>query len=308
MAKKKEAPAKKSAPSPEPRVRFRPRLWISLLLLCAAGIVGNRIWHHYAPAIAQHQQYRLTAEDIILPPTPTWIRSDIRQEALHAAGLSDSLSILDDWGKLCDQISTAFRVHPWVLSVGEMRRSLPSSLHVDLTYRRPVAAIESVDSSGPSYLPIDIHAVRLPEKDMDPVEIAYLPRISGIGGRPVVGDHWRDPRVTEGAKLAAALADVWQDLRLVELIPVRPIVRGGEPHQTFEITTNGGTRIVWGVAPGQEEAVGESSFADKRARLLQFSAEFRTIDGPELVDVRSELIVTPRSARKKLAAPNTSTR
>ena len=35
-----------------------------------------------------------------------------------------------------------------------------------------------------------------------------MPRISGISGRPLVGDSWNDPRVIGGAKLALALAEL----------------------------------------------------------------------------------------------------
>ena len=74
------------------------------------------------------------------------------------------------------------------------------------------------------FLPIDEHAVRLPEGDLSEAERRYLPRISGITGRPLVGDRWDDPRVVGGAKLAAQLADVWQKLRLVEIIADLQIV------------------------------------------------------------------------------------
>src|SRR5207249_4173522 len=112
----------------------------------------------------------------------------------------------------------AFELHPWVASVERITRRLPSSLEIELKYRRVVAAVESSDATGVMYLPIDEHAVRLPEGDLTETERRYLPRISGVTGRPLVGDVWDDARVVGAAKLAAQLADVWQQLRLVEIL------------------------------------------------------------------------------------------
>ena len=298
--------AARSAPTTLPRfIRLRPRVWASLAALAVCGVVGHFFWRHYAPVVARHPQYQLTAENIHITPLPAWIRTDVKAEVLRDAGLAGNLSLLDDWDTLCRRISDAFRFHPWVASVGRIRQRLPAALEIDLEYRRPIAAVESTDSSGVAFLPIDVHAVRLPEADMSEIELRYLPRITGITGRPLLGDVWRDERVMGGAKLAAELADVWQPLRLVEIMPsIQLQSRGEEKFYTFEIIASGGTRIVWGTAPGQEVIAGESPCAVKRQRLLEFATkngQLDSIDGPELVDVRSELVVTPRTARKKPA-------
>jgi hypothetical protein len=199
-----------------------------------------------------------------------------------------------------------FEFHPWVESVERISKQLPGSLAVVLTYRRPIAAVESNDSEGVTFLPIDKNAIRLPEADLTDAERRHLPRISGITSRPLVGDPWEDPRVEGGAKLAAALADIWQRLQLIEIHPVADArSKGSEPLYTFEIVTSGGTRITWGVAPGMEASLEESSFDLKRARLLQFSGDqggLDSIDGPARLDVRRGLVVTPRTARSKAKA------
>lgn len=306
MGAKKAEPGPNLAPRWAPWVRLRPRVWASLGALAVCGLMVNLAWRHYAPVIARHEQYQITAQDIVISPPPAWIRADIRAEVFSTSGLADSLSILDDWTLLCDRLTQAFRLHPWVASVGPIRRRLPSTLEIELAYRKPVAAVESTDAAGIAFLPVDVRAIRLPEKDLTDIELRYLPRISGISGRPQIGDVWNDVRVIDGAKLADALSDVWQQLRLVELIPVaRPASRSDTSLVSFEITTSGGTRILWGVAPGHERDAGESPLETKRKRLLHFAAQngsSRPIDGPELVDVRSDLIVTPRSARKKSQA------
>ena len=217
-----------------------------------------------------------------------------------------TVSVLDDWDTLAKRVKDAFELHPWVASVERITRRLPSSLDIELKYRRPIAAVESSDPSGVMFLPIDDHAVRLPEGDLTETERRYLPRVSGITGRPRVGDVWDDPRVIGGAKLAAQLADVWQQLRLVEILAnAQNSTHDDKPLYTFEIVTTGGTRIIWGATPGQESSSGDSPFTQKRQRLLDYAAQhgkLESIDGPAVLDVRSDVVVTPRTARHKPAA------
>src|SRR4029078_2455850 len=148
----------------------------------------------------------LAAERFQITPPPPWIRSDIKTQVLRDSGLSGTMSVLDDWDTLTKRVEDAFELHPWVASVASITRRLPSSLDIELKYRRPIAAVESSDPLGVMFLPIDDHAVRLPEGDLTETERRYLPRVSGITGRPRVGDVWDDPRVIGGAKLAAQLA------------------------------------------------------------------------------------------------------
>jgi hypothetical protein len=260
------------------------------------------MWQRYLPSIAQHAQYRLAAQNIRITPQPPWIRSDIKGEALRDAGLTDSLTLLADGDTFSRRIKDTFEFHPWVASVERITRRLPSGLEVELKYRKPVAAVESSDANGIVYLPIDESAVRLPEGDFTDVELRYLPRISGAAGRPLVGDTWVDARVVGGAQLAAALADVWQQLRLVEILVHHQAESQNEPtSRAFEVVTSGGTRIVWGVAPGQEVAAHESSVSEKRKRLLEYAAQhgrLDSIDGPAVLDIRTELIVQQRTARE----------
>lgn len=293
----------RAAAGPWRWIRLRPRVWAGLLLLVVLGSVGHLLWKKYAPAVARHPQYRITADHIhISPPPPWWIRSDIKTEVLRDSGLAGTTSVLEDDDTLFRRVRDAFEFHPWVLSVRKITKGLPSSLEVELVYRQPVAAVESSDRNSVSYLPVDVYAVRLPDADMTEVERRYLPRIAGVTSRPLVGEVWDDPRVVGGAHLAAGLYDVWQALRLVEIIPSAHVeVHGDVQFYTFEIISSGGTRIAWGAPPGEEQAAGESPFPDKRQRLLGFVSDtgvLDSIDGPKLLDVRRELKVVPRTAQR----------
>jgi hypothetical protein len=277
-------------------------VWFGLVCLVGLGIAARSLWTRSAPSIARHPQYQLSAESVHITPPPTWIRSDVKAEVLRDMGLNPAMSILGDWDAIAQRIKDAFEFHPWVDSVVRIERRLPSTLVVELTYRRPIAAVESSDAEGVAFLPIDQDAVRLPERDLTEAERQYLPRISGISGRPPVGDRWDDSRVIVGAKLAVALADVWHDLGLIEIVSIAPLDSpDAVASYSFEIVTSGGTRILWGAGPGYEASAGESPLDQKRERLRSYSAQhgrLDSIDGPAVLDLRNEVIATPRTARR----------
>jgi hypothetical protein len=296
-----------SPPLPQPRRRLllRPRVWAGLLFLLALGVGAHYLWQRGAPTVARHPQYQITAERIHITPPPPWIRSDLKAQVLRDSGLT-TLSVLEDYDVLSRRIKDAFEFHPWVASVERITKRLPAALDIELKYRRPVAAVESGDASGVCFLPVDEHAVRLPEADLTDAERRYLPRITGVTGRPLVGDIWNDPRVVGGAKLATALGDVWQKLHLVEIMSALSLGADNDSQMyTYNIITSGSTRIVWGAAPGQEGATGEATFDLKRKRLIDYAAQYgqlESINGPEEIDVRSDIVVKPRTASKKSAS------
>jgi hypothetical protein len=301
-------PVSPPLPTAKKRQRlFRPSGWISIFLLISFAIGAQLAWNRSKPQIARDAHYLLTIDRIHIPPTPPWIRSDIKTQALRDANLIGTLSVLDDSDTLSLRVKQAFEFHPWVASVQRITRRLPGTLEVDLLYRKPVAAVESRDLNGVMFLPIDEQAVRLPEGDLTDAERRYLPRISGITGRPLVGDRWNDPRVIGGARLAAQLSDVWQKLRLVEITAnLDPSTRDQRQVYRYEIVTTGSTRIVWGVSPGDESAFGESPFDLKRKRLIDYAdkqGKLESIDGPAVLDVRSQLVVTPRTAQRNKQVP-----
>ena len=289
--------------APVSRILWRPKVWGSLAIVLAVGYGGHLAWKHFLPTIARHPQFQISSEDIHVTPPPPWIRADVKAEVLRDGGLVGRLSVIDDHHQLQQRVRDAFAFHPWIAAVGQIKIDLPASLEVELRYRQPVAAVESIDGQSVSYLPIDATGIRLPDADFSDFQRRSLPRISGVMGRPSVGERWADERVTSAATLAARLADIWSQLRLVEIIPsMHAQVRGESSFYAFEIMTSGGTRIVWGAAPGRERDAAESPFDAKRKRLLDYASgpgQLDSIDGPASVDVRSELVVMPRTARRQ---------
>jgi hypothetical protein len=290
----------------------KPNFWTAVLFVLALAIGANLAWRQFGPAIARQPQYQISADHIRITPLPPWIHSDVRAEALRDGGLAGALSVLDDREELEQRVRNAFGSHPWVAAVNRIALSLPAAIEVELDYRRPVAAVEVAADKSTTYSPIDIAGVRLPNADFSETDRRYLPRIVGASDQPLVGKVWTDERVLEGAQLAAGLGDAWSKLRLVEMIPSAESQKRGELRfHTFELTTSGGTRIRWGAAPGHEADAGESPFEVKRQRLLDYAAnngKLDSIEGPELVDVRSDLVVVPRTAKRQPSEDSTTTK
>jgi hypothetical protein len=302
------SPRTASKPTVVSRILWRPRIWGSLALVIAVGYGGHLAWQHFLPTVARHPQFQITAENVRVTPPPPWIRSDVKSEVLQDAGLLGHLSVIDDRQHLQQRVRDAFTLHPWVASVGRIKVNLPASLEVELQYRRPLAAVEVVDGGQVMYLPVDAAGFRLPEADFTDAQRRALPRISDVTGVPSVGQPWTDERVTNAVALIARLSDVWNQLRLVEIVPsMHTQVRGDASYYDFDIVSSGGTRILWGAAPGREQDAAESPFDVKRRRLLDYAADhgqLDSIDGPASIDVRTELIVSPRTARRPPATPD----
>jgi hypothetical protein len=314
-----------SAPSPsaasEPAAGLarslhgRGPLLASLGVLAGLGLLSAGVWRLAEPGVRGGAQYRITPESVSLSPSPPWIRvSDVRFEALRDAGLlgadpNTSLSILDGPDRLEQRLATALRFHPWVRSVGAIRKAPPNRVRVEVEYRRPLAAV-----LGPgALLPIDADGVLLPSVDLKPEELSWLPRIDARPALaevaptpPAVGQRWADPRLLGGVALVAAFGAEWGALHLLDVTPAGAAeVRGDQRYYTFELRTTGSTRIAWGAAPGFAPP-DEAPFAEKLARLKAYVAANGPLDSvtasPEWIDVRNGLTTRPRMVRNDAGA------
>jgi hypothetical protein len=198
---------------------------------------------------------------------------------------------------LAERIASAFSLHPWVAEVRKVTKHFPAKVQVDLVYREPVCMVY-----GPAGkpLPVDSQGVLLPSRDFSAVEAASYPRLTRIDTVPVgpEGTSWGDSRVTGGAEIAALLRPAWEEMGLDRIEP-SPVAQFGQPGETiYLLYTRGGTRIVWGRAPGTDMP-GEVPAVDKVARLKKYIAENGTLEGPngpKDFDVRSLRSMYQRTA------------
>ena len=267
--------------------------------LAILGGTGWGLWSFIEPHLTSGPHYTLNPQDISLTQLPAWIKTDLRGEALRNAGLDGPLSILDP--QLAERLYKAFEMHPWVAKVERVTKLSPNRVEVALVYRKPVCMVEVPGG----LFPVDERGVLLPSSDFSPIEAQRYPRLSDIQTvtEGPVGTEWRDPHVPGAARLAAVLLDAWTELQLDRIAPAAAAGSPsslGEPE--FELFTKGGSRIVWGRAPGST-ASNEPPPADKLARLRRYAKEQGSLDGPkgpQQLDLRhgGELTPAPRTASK----------
>jgi hypothetical protein len=305
-AKKKAAGCATEAALPavrHPLARRRALAIAVLLVVAVLAMAGRELWRRAAPYVIGRERYLLPGDRITISPPPEWIVSDVRGQVVHHAGLDRRLSMLDP--NFAGTIQNAFALHPWVASVDRVEKAFPPAVHVVLTYRRPVAAIEAPQGEGFQLLPVDEQGVRLPAEDVPAIRLRYLPRLTGVVGPPPAGQTWDDPRVVGGVDLAARLAGDWESLHLFEIVPsARPEIQGDRRYFVYDLRSGGGTQIIWG-APPQEIVPGEDAFDVKLQRLKQCAAQYGPLDSvksPAVIDIRRGIAVTPRTVKKLEAA------
>ena len=274
-----------------------------LALVIVAGFSAGAVylWREVGDRVLSSHEYRLTIDRVDITPAPDWIHADVRAEVFRDASLDRPLSIMDP--ELTEWIGTAFSLHPWVGEVSRVTKRYPARVEVELAWRRPVCMVR--ETSG-RLLPVDVTGVLLPSDDFSPNEIERYPRLEGIETVPVgpAGNRWGDARVLGGAEIAAAFGPSWQQLSLDRIVPLRSGMSTDE-EPTYELSTRGGTKIIWGRAPNTDMP-GEVPAVDKVARLKKYRQEYGTLEGtngPQTLDVRSlrSMRAAPRTAEKSVS-------
>ncbi len=268
----------------------------ALLLLFGAARLA---WLKHRDMILSAPEYQVVAETVEITPLPPWIHSDLRGEVFRDAALYGPLSLMDE--TLNERLARAFAAHPWVAKVQQVRKkhpgaSDPASVTVALVYRRPVCMVEVPGG----LLPVDSEGVLLPSGDFSPSEAARYPRVQGVERSPngSAGTRWGDAKVVGAAEIATVLGPAWDSLKLARIVPLPsdPAIlsniesnrRTLEPF--FAVFTRGGTRVLWGYAPGAN-ALGEIPPQEKVARLLRYVERHDSLEGrdnrPQEIDVRT---------------------
>jgi len=273
---------------------------IALLMAATLGTSAYVLWLRYGAQILAGPDYQLTPDRIEIPPLPSWIRADVRREAI----LRGSLEQLDiRQPDLTVRVAQAFALHPWVQKVTRVSKNYPAALHVELTYRRPAAMVEVAHG----LLPVDEEGVLLPTDDFTPEGARRYPRIVAGDSSPVgpPGTPWGSSHVAGAARIAGLLGPQWDRLQLYRVVVApRDPDSSGQNAPLYELWTRRGTRILWGRAPG-EESPGEATAAEKIHRLVQYVAQHGPLDKlsdrpPQTIDVREarQMTVEPRTARR----------
>jgi hypothetical protein len=276
--------------------RRRGKVLVILGVALLFGLGVKAVWQRASPIVASRERYILPANRITMTPPPEWIVADVCGEVIHNAVLNGRLSILD--ADFVENVKHAFALHPWVASVERVKKDYPPAVHVEVTYRQPVAVVETAKGE---LLPVDAAGSHLPADDVPLIRRQYLPRITGIVGQPPIGQKWSDARVQGAIEIVSLLGSNWEPLHLAAISPrARPEISGERQFFVYDIVTRGGTQIIWGASP-QAQAPGEAAFADKLQRLrscIEKHGPLDSVKAPGKVDVRGELQVEPRMVKK----------
>ncbi len=249
----------------------------------AAGFVGATVilaglivaaffaWTHWARPVLNVTRHQLLPENVQIPPTPPWIRSDIKAEVFRDGSLADVSALETD---LTPRVAHAFEMHPWVAEVTRVSKQAPANVVVELAYRQPIAWVEVPEGmfgqQGQAALPIDAKSVLLPQADFTVDDLGLFIRIhiDDLSMCGPTGTTWGDSRVAGAAAIASALGEHWRELGLYEIRAVADRSQPSAPARTrYELYTPDERRLIWGSAPGYEPP-GEPPAATK-VRLLR---------------------------------------
>jgi len=235
----------------------------AIAVIAGAALAGWGIWSRVSESTRMHHDVVLTPDAVELLGVASWVRCDLKAEALRNASLDGGLPLDDP--ELSRRLARAFEMHPWVKLVVDVSPRHPAAATVEIQCREPVAM---VGVKG-GLLAIDADAVVLPSADFTAESAAIYPRISGVESSPQgpEGSTWGDPLVEEGAALALAVGPEWKQLGLTECRPV-----GKYGLRRWELVGPPPLTILFGSAPGREQP-GERSAASKIARLRELAAD-----------------------------------
>ena len=267
---------------------LRPRV---LLALAAAMFLA--VLAPYAPRLIpdlrMEPAYRFDVHGVVIPPGPKWVPADLVKKSLETEK-DPLLTLLEP--DLPGEVAGRLQRHPWVAGVSRVAARRDGTIQVEMTYRTPVAMIDTAQGS----YPVDADGVLLPPGDFQPQDADQFPHINNVRTSPPAqpGTAWDDPVVRGGAKIAARLVPdgdherYWKRFGLARINgPENIHPSAGLDELNFEIVTVSGSRIAWGKAPGSDAL--EPTVEQKIGRLQHYLTTYGSFDkpqGPYRIDIR----------------------
>ena len=235
------------------------------------------------PTVRQNAKFQMSVDRIDLTPATRWTPHDIVENVAKNHPDWSERSLLES--SLAADLAAAFAQHPWISQVDRVEKTRQGRVIVQVTYRTPVAMIET----HRGLYPVDAQGVLLPPNDFSLAESDQLPHLRQIRTMPSgpAGTVWGDPLVVSGVKLCAALMPEgnleshWVRYGLEAI--VAPLAPPGTAEITpeppvFELLTQGGRRIIWGRPPGDDSL--EPTVTQKLGRLDSYIRQQKSLDQP----------------------------
>jgi len=244
----------------------------------------------WIPHLDQRAEYQVSIEEILISPPNRFVPQDLIARTVRKAGYVDGIALLDD--TLVAKLGEAFSAEPWVKEVRGIRKHRDGRIEVDVVFREPVLMLQT----GSGMYAIDAEGVILPPGDFTPEDTHQFPVAVNVRSLPQgpAGSNWGDPAVVGAAQLAATLAPEqnidthWKRLHLTAIfIPTPTTARRTLDQIDYELITDGGSRIVWGRAPGADRL--EPPVSTKLQKLefyLQQHGSYEEPKGRCVLDIR----------------------
>jgi hypothetical protein len=262
---------------------LRPAVLLAIVGGISLYIAGPVAWS-WLPDLKRRPEYRLRADKVRFTDPPAWVPPSFIRDVIREAQLPEELSLLDD--QLVDQVAKAFQKDAWVERVVSVRKDFATGVTAVIEYRKPVAFVVAESE----HYPIDREARLLPPPNLPPGS-DELPVIRNAYSTPKapLGAAWGDAAVEGAAKLAEILGPCWKKLKLESIqIPEPAASRSAPGDAIYELRTAGGSRIIWGRAPGSDHP-GELTYQQKVGRLEDYATRnggFSDEHGPYEIDIR----------------------
>lgn len=262
------------------------------LVFCGlVSVVTYHLWSRHGDRVVAQDRYRLNPERLKVTPQPEWIRGSVLENAVTHGRLNQA-NLLDK--TLVLQVKQAFGVQPWVKRVTRINKQFPSTVEVDLEYRRPVAMVEVPAGMFPPHnyagiVPIDEEGYLLPTdqwKEQTQGEAQQFPKIAGVDTSPAgpPGNPWGDARVADAARIVLLLEPLWKALDLYQVeVPPRTASADGDTPEDYVLITQKRRRFNWQSPPGKERS-GEHSAREKIDALRQIIENRGTLDDWQQTD------------------------
>jgi len=251
---------------------FRPRRLVPAAILALVAVFWPQV-QKQLPELESRPEYQVSVEQITVTPPPRWVPEDLVADVLHRVRLDQPLSLQES--TLSERIAAAFVTHPWIQKVHGVRKSFPARVHVDVTYRTPVAMVEGIDG----FYPLDALGCVLPVNDFSPSDVERYPVIENVSSVPQAGQGqpWGDPAVNEAAQLAEVLVQPlesgrtrWETWGLVAIEAPSVVGLPGEiTDLQYQFRTAGGSKIIWGRGPKTLHP-GEFTVDQKLQRMAEY--------------------------------------
>jgi hypothetical protein len=277
-----------------PPSRFHERLFRPRVLFTLSAMLFVLVLAPYVPSLvpnpASDERYQFDQGNILIPTGHRWVPGDLVKRTFEQSSSDPLLTLLDP--RLPETVAARMKSNPWVAKVGRVTALRDGGVRVELSYRMPVAMVETPQGT----YPVDAEGVLLPPGDFKPQDADLFPIVQNARSAPPAepGQVWNDAVVIGAARIAATLEPngdlerYWKRFGLARIVgPENAHPAADVDSLSFEILTLAGSRIQWGKAPGADTL--EPKVEQKIGRMQHYLATYGSFDkpqGPYRIDIR----------------------